>query len=219
MGYGISSGSAKKQLTQPYYITCSPDSYVNIRSSGDLGDKNRIGRATRGMEIVDISSTGDMNWKSVTFKNGDKGYVYADYITDQKPQSAEDVYGTQSLSAHDKNDYVGNLQRSLMELGYLGGTVDGDFGTHTDNAIRDFQKDHKLKVDGIVGSETKTALFNATHDVYDAAANQKRTTDEYQMERWRNLTNDWKARQGRATTDETPTTRKAPGRLWGESKR
>lgn len=41
--------------------------------------------------------------------------------------------------------------------------IDGDFGPKTDEAVRNFQKDSKLKVDGIVGKNTSAALgYKAT---------------------------------------------------------
>lgn len=36
---------------------------------------------------------------------------------------------------------------------------DGDFGNHTDSAVRQFQDKHGLDVDGVVGKDTRTALF------------------------------------------------------------
>lgn len=37
--------------------------------------------------------------------------------------------------------------------------TDGKFGNHTDRAVREFQTKHNLKVDGIVGSRTRSRLF------------------------------------------------------------
>ena len=37
-------------------------------------------------------------------------------------------------------------------------TIDGDFGKDTDAAVRKFQKDKGLAVDGIVGDNTKAKL-------------------------------------------------------------
>jgi peptidoglycan hydrolase-like protein with peptidoglycan-binding domain len=44
---------------------------------------------------------------------------------------------------------------------YLGGPsdVDGDFGPHTDQAVRAYQGDHNLAVDGIVGPHTWGAML------------------------------------------------------------
>ena len=50
------------------------------------------------------------------------------------------------------------LQQRLTALGYKPGTADGIFGSKTLAAVRAFQTDHKLAVDGIAGPKTWTAL-------------------------------------------------------------
>lgn len=52
------------------------------------------------------------------------------------------------------------LQKRLLELGYSVGKcgVDKSFGYDTEKAVKQFQKDHGLKVDGRVGSATYKAL-------------------------------------------------------------
>ena len=52
------------------------------------------------------------------------------------------------------------LQQLLNSLGYDCGTPDGIFGSKTDKAVKSFQKKNNLKVDGIVGKGTWTALNN-----------------------------------------------------------
>ena len=56
--------------------------------------------------------------------------------------------------------YVKECQNDLILLGYdVGPTgADGKFGKNTEKAVKAFQKDHKLKVDGIVGPATWAAL-------------------------------------------------------------
>lgn len=50
------------------------------------------------------------------------------------------------------------LQELLNKCGYDCGEADGIFGAKTEAAVRHFQRDHALTVDGIVGDATKTAL-------------------------------------------------------------
>ncbi len=52
---------------------------------------------------------------------------------------------------------VVELQQALVDAGYEL-EVDGDFGDATDAAVREFQADNELDVDGIVGEETWAAL-------------------------------------------------------------
>lgn len=52
-----------------------------------------------------------------------------------------------------------NLQKRLKELGYYTGPLDGDFGPLTRRAVMLFQASCGLTVDGVVGDETKGALF------------------------------------------------------------
>ncbi len=58
-----------------------------------------------------------------------------------------------------KGKEVERLQRKLKKLGYYLGKIDGDFGGGTESAVKRFQRDNGLKVDGIVGEETWDALF------------------------------------------------------------
>ena len=52
------------------------------------------------------------------------------------------------------------LQGILNALGFECGSIDGDFGSKTDSAVRAFQKAKGLAVDGSVGSATWTELLN-----------------------------------------------------------
>ena len=52
------------------------------------------------------------------------------------------------------------LQLMLKALGYYSGAIDGLFGPKTDAAVRKFQEEHDLKVDGIAGPKTMECLFS-----------------------------------------------------------
>ena len=59
----------------------------------------------------------------------------------------------QTLKLRAKGDSVRLLQELLNKAGY-NLIVDGDFGKKTESAVKDFQKQNKLIVDGIVGTKT-----------------------------------------------------------------
>lgn len=66
-----------------------------------------------------------------------------------------------------KGEHVQYAQRLLIDLGYdlsrFG--ADGAFGAETEAAVKAFQRDHKLTVDGIVGPKTWAALEAAVKNV------------------------------------------------------
>jgi len=51
------------------------------------------------------------------------------------------------------------VQEALKNAGYYDGNIDGKFGPKTKAAVKQFQKDMGLKVDGVVGSKTKEKLL------------------------------------------------------------
>ena len=65
-----------------------------------------------------------------------------------------------TLKRGSKGPYVVDMQTKLSKLGYDLGPcgIDGDFGRATEKAVKAFQGDHGLKVDGICGPATWAAL-------------------------------------------------------------
>ena len=67
------------------------------------------------------------------------------------------------LSKGDSGDAVQTMQMMLIACGYSCGSygADGDFGSATENALKEFQKAQKLKVNGHYDSTAKSALEKA----------------------------------------------------------
>lgn len=76
-----------------------------------------------------------------------------------------------------RGDGVLYVQDMLVTQGYLEDTVDGVFGNNTEYAVRAFQKEHNLDVDGRVGPATLAALeknnlkFTSKPSKYKLSAN------------------------------------------------
>ncbi|KGX92944.1 peptidase M15 [Pontibacillus halophilus JSM 076056 = DSM 19796] len=85
------------------------------------------------------------------------GLSIRDLLNGKRPPMSGDVGRSDLLQRGDSGTFVETLQQQLNKLGY-NLTVDGDFGPDTERAVRDFQQSQGLKVDGIVGRNTREAL-------------------------------------------------------------
>lgn len=78
--------------------------------------------------------------------------------------AVDGIFGNKTASAilnikkGSQGNYVKVLQGFLICKGYNTGGLDGDFGTKTDKALRAFQSDNGLYVDGVAGKATFAAL-------------------------------------------------------------
>lgn len=66
---------------------------------------------------------------------------------------------TRKLQYGDQNDLVAALQTRLAELGYYEAKVSGGYYKITQSAVRAFQAQNGLTVDGVAGQQTQEALF------------------------------------------------------------
>lgn len=77
------------------------------------------------------------------------------------PTPAPTVPFTKKLQYNQsRGDEVTLVQTRLTELGYYTNTISGKYLGHTRNAVKAFQAQNALTVDGIVGESTWNALFN-----------------------------------------------------------
>lgn len=73
--------------------------------------------------------------------------------------SASTTYTT--LKQGSNGEAVKKLQKRLIELGYLTGSADGDYGRATTDAVKAFQKQAGLTADGIAGASTQKAVYSS----------------------------------------------------------
>lgn len=118
--------------------------------------------------------------------NGRSGYVHSSFVsgytvtgdttgggteTGGHPQTKDQAFGTSTLRYGSSGKYVKNLQLALRELNRYSGSIDGQFGAATLQAVTDFQALYWYElggeneyddsvVDGLVGPKTKQVLWN-----------------------------------------------------------
>ena len=88
---------------------------------------------------------------------------YGDTTSTQPAETVTYTLGSRLLKKGSSGADVKTLQELLNQLG-AALTVDGDFGSKTESAVKAFQKKAGLKQDGKYGDQTHTALMAAVAD-------------------------------------------------------
>lgn len=65
-----------------------------------------------------------------------------------------------ALRSGSAGEEVTRMQQKLKELGFYSGSVDGQFGNGTQQAVKLFQRQHGLEADGIAGPKTLEMLYS-----------------------------------------------------------
>ena len=97
-----------------------------------------------------------------------RGYCLPDYASKATKPKQADTAVSKTISVNlpvlkngSSGAHVKALQMLLNCNGYSCGSVDGDFGPNTENAVKAFQKAKNLSQDGAVGQNTWTAILGA----------------------------------------------------------
>lgn len=114
-----------------------------------------VGRMPLGAKIEIIKTWVNPTWHKIWY-NGKEAYMWNGYV--ELPASWEVKRLLKKTSPYMKGEDVKNLQKALDRKGYAVGTLDGIFGTRTQEAVKAFQRTKKLSADGIAGKDTVTAL-------------------------------------------------------------
>lgn len=77
------------------------------------------------------------------------------------PTRTPDVSNARYLKLGTSGADVRLIQNRLIDLGYLAGTADGEYGEATEKAVIAFQKVSQPYSDGIAGPETQKSLFSS----------------------------------------------------------
>lgn len=65
---------------------------------------------------------------------------------------------------------MAGVQKALTSLGHDAGAADGKDGPKTQQAVREFQASLSIKIDGIVGPETRQSLMEELQKKSEPAA-------------------------------------------------
>lgn len=121
--------------------------------------------------VIDANSLDDSHFRRDMIHLNDAGHSWLyqqlideiDDIEAKEPESVTDVV----LQRGDINRDVKEMQEYLIYLDYSVGPMMNDsiFGPYTEQGVKDFQKDHDIRVTGIYDTETKQVLDNLVSDV------------------------------------------------------
>ena len=146
-----------KDMTGTASITGSS---VNVRKSPSK-DAAKAYQLDKGASVTITGISGD--WYRIKTGKGE-GFVKGDFLE-------MDVVVSNSLKEGMKDSSeVKAMQARLIELGYLSGSADGDFGASTKAALIAFQKNAGLTADGIAGATTIKALNSSSAPKASASA-------------------------------------------------
>ena len=101
------------------------------------------------------------------------------------------------LKTGNKSLAVGKMQMQLRRLDIYAGSIDAVFGINTETAVRRFQSDYGLQVDGIAGPVTLSRLEEATKNawlvlfLHTAATPEGRHVTGEQIKSWHMDYNGW----------------------------
>ena len=140
-----------------------PGTAVFVHPAGN-SKRTHIGLYIGDGRVIEAASTvkGVIESKITDKKWNEWGELKkVDYGTEPTPTpSPTPSTDKPTLRRGDKGAYVTLAQTELIQKGYSCGSsgADGQFGKNTEAAVKAFQKDHGLTVDGVIGAQTWAAL-------------------------------------------------------------
>ena len=172
------------KIRKPVEADCSSSTMAVIISAGyKLGitslQRLQPSLVTWNMENP-LLAAGFIRLTNRKFLDSDKYLLPGDILLNRKSHVAINVsYGSEAISSPpassvtidtsnyptirvgEKSEWAKLLQQALIIRGYSCGSAgaDGEFGSDTLAAVKRFQKDQRIVVDGVVGPETWYRLF------------------------------------------------------------
>jgi serine/threonine protein kinase len=142
---------------------------VRVEPRSDAG--KQLDRLAAGQGGLVQQVLGD--WLYIQLEQGKTGWVrwyydgkiYVDLASAQAPPSFGRILLVQTPRL--EGDDVRAIQERLSMLGYWPGDADGIYGPTTEEAVKSFQTNNSLDVDGIIGRQTWERLFSPEAAPYE----------------------------------------------------
>ncbi len=129
--------------------------YLSGSADGDYGSGTK--KAVMAFQKKNgLSQTGKVDSKTLTKLNSSSAKKAG------AGSSAKSSSSDGTCSPGDSGDAVRKVQKRLKALGYLSGSADGDYGSGTKNAVKEFQRRNGLSVTGSVNSKTLSKLNSSS---------------------------------------------------------
>ena len=144
------------QLAEAVYpYTTTTNASVILRKNADASSA-RLTTIPKDKEIEVQAATGE--FLKVTY-NGKTGYIVAVYanIPAQYVTESQSKYPT--LKNGDSSDQVTAVQQALKELGFYSGTVNGNYTSVLETAVKQFQKKNGYVQTGVLTGQQQEKLF------------------------------------------------------------
>jgi len=138
-------------------------SSLALRASDDLSSKAILYIPENKKIDVNTSFVYITEWLRAVYNN-QMGFVKHAYLEVHPSETSYVVaacerYGAALLRKGQANDYVGIFKKDLWDMGWNNMDLNGTFDSAMDKAVREFQAQNGLSVDGVVGNATKERLY------------------------------------------------------------
>ena len=170
-GGSTNTGGTISTTSERVFIRMPADTYVFTTETKPETGNTLIKKDTIVMLASNTTYTKNgVEYCSLNYQNEKFNAVYAELKAGIMTTADVDTYINSLLksdlpytlerAADQVGDvYVYAMQAALDSLGYYTGKLDGNFGSGSQSAVRNFQRNNKLEVDGKCGKETWKAIY------------------------------------------------------------
>ena len=178
LGESSSSSSSSSDVTEASGSATVSGSGVNVRKKASA-DSDKLYQLDKGDKVEITGKSGD--WYRIKTSKGE-GFVRKDFL--------DVTVATESSVLKEgmkDSDDVKAMQKRLIELGYMSGKADGDFGSSTKKAVMAFQRRAGLEADGVAGASTLKALNSSDAPKADSKPTEAPTATDAPDEEYQTL--------------------------------